>query len=98
ATVKAYRAERSQELAFTRDVHAMLRNVARAVTVRSAVASLTTLAFGVAWAAMLLGGAAAARSGAMTTGDVMMYVLCAGMAVSPVLELAQLGSQIGDAL
>src|SRR6185503_6755709 len=71
--VKAYTAERSEQLVFTRNVHRLFRNIAQTITSISAVESFATLVIGAVGVVMILLGGRAVISGQMTVGDLFIY-------------------------
>src|SRR5262249_6577021 len=67
--VKAYTAEKREELVFAKGAHRLLRNVARSLTGVSAIGAFSGLVIGLIGIAMMLVGGSAIRTGAMTIGD-----------------------------
>src|SRR5207253_1393722 len=67
--VKAYRAERSERLVFTRGANTLFRNIATTMTGISGVGSFATIIVGAIGILMILEGGHAIISGAMTLGD-----------------------------
>ncbi|HEX9894400.1 MAG TPA: ABC transporter ATP-binding protein, partial [Gemmatimonadales bacterium] len=76
--VKAYVAERREDLTFARGVHKLFRNIATTITGVSALGNLTTVVVGGIGALMMIMGGRAVAAGTMTLGDLMMYVLFTG--------------------
>ena len=66
------------------------RNVAKSLTGVSGVSAFSTLVLGVIGIIMILVGSAAIRSGAMTMGDLVMYVMFTGLMAMPVVQLASI--------
>ncbi len=95
--VKAYTAERKEDLVFARGAHRLLRNVAKSVTGVSAVTSLSSVVVGLVGMAMILVGGRAIMSGAMTLGDLTLTIILTGMMVVPLVQMASIGTQITDA-
>jgi subfamily B ATP-binding cassette protein MsbA len=95
--VKAYVAERSEQLVFTRGAHRLFRNVAKAVVGVAAIGSFTTLIVGAISVVMIIVGGQAIIGGAMTLGDFTMYILFTGLVVRPLLDISQIGTQITEA-
>jgi len=95
--VKAYVAERSEQLVFTRGAHRLLRNVAKAVVGVAAIGSFTTLIVGAISVVMIIVGGQAIIGGTMTLGDFTMYILFTGLVVRPLLDISQIGTQITEA-
>ena len=96
--VKAYTAEKREELAFARGVHRLFRNVAQAVTGVSAASAFATLVLGLVGIVMILIGGAAIRDGQMTIGDFVMYLMFTGLMAMPVMQVASIGTQLTEAM
>lgn len=96
--VKAYTAERSEQLVFTRNAHRLFRNVAKTITSISAVESFATLIIGSVGVVMMVIGGRAILAGTMTLGDWVMYVFFTGLVAAPLISIASIGTQITEAL
>lgn len=96
--VKTYVAERREALVFTRGAHEILRLVARTVTGWAAVGALTTLAIGGISATLMLLGGRSVLAGQLTVGELTMYALFTGLATLPLIQVAQVGTQLSDAM
>ena len=96
-TVKAYAAERREQVIFTRGVHRLFRNVARSITGVSAVTSFGTAIVGVVGVLIMLIGGQAVVAGRMTLGDLVMYIFFTGLLAAPVVQIASIGTQISEA-
>ncbi|HEX6964874.1 MAG TPA: ABC transporter ATP-binding protein [Gemmatimonadaceae bacterium] len=95
--VKVYVAERREDLVFTRGVHRLLRNVAQSITGVSAVDAFSTLIVGAIGALVIVVGGRAMLAGQMTPGEFMTYVLFIGVLAAPLIQIAQIGTQISEA-
>jgi len=95
--VKAYTAEKREELAFARGIHRLLRNLKTVMISVSAITAFSSVIIGVISVAIIIIGGQAVSSGRMTLGDLFMYVFFAGLMVMPVIEIASIGSQITEA-
>src|SRR5258708_6790679 len=95
--VKAYAAEKREELVFARGAHRLFRNVARSMTGTSAVMAFATTIVGVIGVILMLVGGRAVLSGAMTLGDFFMYAALTAMVTVPLIEIASIGTQITEA-
>jgi subfamily B ATP-binding cassette protein MsbA len=95
--VKAYTAERREELVFAKGAHRLFRNVASSLTGVSGVSAFSTLVLGAIGIAMILVGGASIRSGSMTIGDFVMYLMFTGLMALPVVQLANIGTQLSEA-
>src|SRR6266853_6610956 len=71
--VKAYRAERGEQLVFARGAHTLFRNVATTMTGISSVGAFATLIVGAIGILMILEGGRSILSNQMTLGDFFMY-------------------------
>ena len=95
--VKAYTAEKREELVFAKGAHRLLRNVARSLTGVSAIGAFSGLVIGLIGIAMMLVGGSAIRSGQMTIGDFVWYLSMVALLTMPVVQLANIGTQITEA-
>ncbi|HWQ36341.1 MAG TPA: ABC transporter ATP-binding protein [Blastocatellia bacterium] len=95
--VKAYTAEKREELVFAKGAHRLFRNIARSLTGVSALGSLSSIVIGAIGVVMVTVGGRAVLSGAMTLGEMAMYVLFTGLMAAPVIEIAAIGTQITEA-
>jgi len=95
--VKAYTAEKHEEVVFAKGAHRLFRNVAQSMTGVSAVGASSSLVLGFSLIAMMLIGGASIRSGAMTIGDFVMYLSFTALMAMPVVQLANIGTQISEA-
>ena len=96
--LKAYVAERRESLVFTRGVHRMLRLVVVTLSGWAAVGALTALTVGGIGATLILLGGRAVLDGSLTLGDLAMYALFTGLVAAPLIQVAQVGTQLSDAL
>ena len=96
--VKAYTAEKREELIFTRGAHRLFRNIAKSVTGVSAIASFSSLVIGAVAVVMMVIGGSAVQAGTMTLGDFLMYISFTFLLAMPVFELTSIGTQITEAL
>ena len=95
--VKAYTAERREQLVFARGAHRLFRNIAKSMTGVSGAQSLSALVVGVVGVIMMLIGGHDILAGRMTLGAFIMYVTFTGMLAAPLMELASIGTQITEA-
>jgi subfamily B ATP-binding cassette protein MsbA len=95
--VKSYTAEKREELVFARGAHRLFRNVAKAVTAMSGVGAFSGLVIGAIGICVMLLGGSAIRQGTMTVGDLFMYVSMIALLTMPVVQLANIGTQITEA-
>ena len=95
--VKAYTAEKREELVFAKGAHRLLRNVARSMTGVSAVGAFSAIVIGLIGISMMLVGGSSIRAGAMTIGDFVMYLTLTALITVPVVQLASIGTQLTEA-
>ncbi|MEQ1869430.1 MAG: ABC transporter ATP-binding protein [Vicinamibacterales bacterium] len=95
--VKAYTAEKREEIVFAKGAHRLFRNVARSLSGVSAVTAFSGLVVGLIGMAVMLLGGDAIRTGAMTIGDLFMYVAMIALLTMPVVQLANIGTQFTEA-
>jgi ATP-binding cassette, subfamily B, putative efflux pump len=95
--VKAYTAEKREELVFAKGAHRLFRNVARSLTGVSTVSAFSTLVLGAIGIAMMLVGGSSIRAGEMTIGDFVMYLTFTALITMPVIQLANIGTQMTEA-
>lgn len=96
--VKAYTAERREDLSFARGAHRLFRNVAKTVTGVSAIGSFSSVIIGAIAVVMIVIGGNAVESETMTLGDFLMYISFTFLLAMPVIELTSIGTQITEAL
>jgi len=95
--VKAYTAERREDLAFARGAHRLFRNVKRSMVAIASVSAFSNLVVGALGLLIAVLGGHAILSGQMTLGDFVMYLLFTGMVAAPLVQIASIGTQITEA-
>jgi subfamily B ATP-binding cassette protein MsbA len=95
--VKAYKAERNEQMVFARGVHRLFRNVASTMTAVAGVESFATLVVGGIGVVMIIVGGRAILSGSMTLGDLILYLVFTGLLAAPVIQIASISTQISEA-
>lgn len=96
--VKAYTAEKREELSFARGAHKLFRNVAKTVTGVSAVSSFSSIVIGAIAVVMIVIGGNAVQAQTMTLGDFLMYISFTFLLALPIIELTAIGTQVTEAL
>jgi ABC-type multidrug transport system fused ATPase/permease subunit len=96
--VKAYTAEKREELSFARGAHKLFRNIAKSVTGVSAISSFSSVVIGAIAVVMIVIGGNAVQANSMTLGDFLMYISFTFLLAMPVIELTSIGTQITEAL
>src|SRR2546430_1518731 len=95
--VKAYHAERSERLVFTRGANTMFRNNPATMPGISSLGPFATLIVGAIGILMILEGGRSVLAGAMTLGDLFMYGIFVGLVAMPLINIASIGTQITEA-
>jgi ABC-type multidrug transport system fused ATPase/permease subunit len=95
--VKAYTAEKREDIVFTRGVHKLFRNVATSMTGVSAVSAFSAVIVGSIGVIMIVVGGRSILAGSMTLGDFFMYIVFTGLLAMPLVEIASIGTQITEA-
>src|SRR5690348_3320164 len=95
--VKAYRAEKSEKLVFTRGAHKLFRNIATTMSGVSAVGAFASVIVGVIGILMILVGGHAIINGTMTLGAFFQYGIFIGLVALPLINIAAIGTQISEA-
>ena len=96
--VKAYTAEKREELSFTRGAHRLFRNIKKSMTGVSAMSAFSSVIIGAIGVVMILIGGSAVENGTMTLGDLVMYIFFVGLLAMPIVDLTAIGTQITEAL
>jgi ABC-type multidrug transport system fused ATPase/permease subunit len=96
--VKAYTAEKREELSFARGAHRLFRNVAKTVTGVSAISSFSSVIIGAIAVVMIIIGGSAVQANTMSLGDLLMYISFTFLLAMPVIELTSIGTQLSEAL
>jgi ABC-type multidrug transport system fused ATPase/permease subunit len=95
--VKAYTAEKREELVFAKGAHRLFRNVAQSLTGVSVITAFSSVVIGTTGVAMMLIGGNSIRNGSMTIGDLVMYLSFTALMTMPVIQLASIGTQLSEA-
>jgi ABC-type multidrug transport system fused ATPase/permease subunit len=95
--VKAYTAEKREELTFARGAHKLFRNIAKSMTGVSATTAFSSVVIGAVGVVMILVGGSSVVAGEMTLGDLFMYVFFTGLMAMPMIQFAAIGTQITEA-
>jgi len=95
--VKAYSAEKREEIVFARGAHRLFRNVARSMTGVSSVTAFSTVIIGGIAVILILVGGRSILAGQMTPGQFFMYISFTMLVAMPLVEIANIGTQITEA-
>jgi subfamily B ATP-binding cassette protein MsbA len=95
--VKAYTAEPREQHVFARGAHRLFRNVAKSITAVSGTQAFSTVIVGSIGVIMMVVGGQSILRGEMTVGGLVMYLAFTGMLAGPLVEIANIGTQISEA-
>jgi subfamily B ATP-binding cassette protein MsbA len=96
--VKAYTAERREQLNFTRGLHKLFRVMAQTTMRRTGMASFATVLSSGVVAIVLVLGARAILAGTMSLGDFGSYVAFALMFAAPLVDLPDIATRLSETL
>ena len=96
--VKVYTAEERERTVFAGGVHRLFTNVARTITGTSATSALSTAVVGAIGVLLMIFGGRAVLAGTMTIGDLLMYLIFIGLVTLPLVQIANIGTQLTEAL
>jgi subfamily B ATP-binding cassette protein MsbA len=95
--VKTYTAEPHEEEVFSGGVLRLLRNIASTITGTSAISAFSSLVVGVIGVVIIIMGGRAIAAGAMTIGDLVMYIFFVGLMAAPLVQISSIGTQLSEA-
>jgi subfamily B ATP-binding cassette protein MsbA len=95
--LKVYVAERREAKIFAEGTDRLFRNVASTITGTSAITAFSTAIVGAIGVLIMIIGGRAIFAGAMTLGDLIMYTFFVGLMAAPVVQIANIGTQISEA-
>jgi subfamily B ATP-binding cassette protein MsbA len=95
--VKAYTAERREQIVFARGIHRLFRNIAQSMTGVSTTMAFSGVIVGAVGIIMMLIGGRDVLNGTMTLGGFIMYLSFTTMLAQPLVELANIGTQLTEA-
>jgi len=95
--VKAYTAEPREQEVFARGAQRLFQNVAKAIAAIAGTQAFSMVIVGAIGVIMMIVGGRSILSGAMTVGDFVMYLAFTGMLAGPLVEIANIGTQITEA-
>ena len=95
--VKAYGAEGREQAKFDAGVLKLFSKIATSIRGVNITTAGGTFVVGIVGALMIWLGGQAVSSGAMTLGDLMMYVFFIGVLAAPIVQIANVGTQVADA-
>src|SRR5215203_4120949 len=95
--LKVYVAEKREEKLFGEGVMRLFANVKRSITGTSIVGAGATLIVGAIGVLLIIGGGRAILSGTMTLGGLVMYIFFIGLVAAPLVQIANVGTQVSEA-
>jgi subfamily B ATP-binding cassette protein MsbA len=95
--LKVYVAEQREEKLFGEGVMRLFENVRRTITGTSLVSAGATLIIGAIGVIMITIGGRAILNGTMTLGGLVMYIFFIGLVAAPLIQIANIGTQISEA-
>ena len=96
--VKIYTAEERERQVFAGGVNRLFVNVARTITGTSATGAMGTAVVGSIGVLLMMFGGRAVLAGRMTIGDLLMYLIFIGLVTLPLVQIANIGTQLTEAL
>jgi len=96
--VKAYAAEKREQLVFTRGLHALFRVMSRTTTRRAGMNAVAVVITAAVIAMVVVLGGRAILSGRMTLGDFGSYIAFALMFAAPLLDLPEIATRVSETL
>ncbi len=96
--VKGYHAEQREAGVFSGGVQRLLDNVLRTLTAMSMMGLISNVMLGIIGAIIMFMGARQILAGHMQVGELFSYTMLMGFLVAPVAQVANIGTQITEAL
>ncbi len=95
--VKAYTAEKREDIIFAEGIHKLFRKIAKTITSVAAITSMATLVIGGVAAITMVMGSRAILAGTMTFGQLVAYLFFTVLVAAPLVNMANIGTQIAEA-
>ncbi|MBL8994584.1 MAG: ABC transporter ATP-binding protein [Spirochaetia bacterium] len=95
--VKGFHAEDREAASFSAGAQRLFQNVRKTLLANSSLALAATFLMGVVSVSMMFLGGHAIVKGGMTLGDFTSYTLFLGFLVAPVVQMANIGTQLTEA-
>jgi subfamily B ATP-binding cassette protein MsbA len=96
--VKGYHAEEQEAHVFSGGVQRLLDNVMKSLTAQSLMMLSATVLMGLVWTIIMFLGARQIFAGSLTLGGLMSFTAFLAYLVSPVFQVAAIGTQLTDAM
>jgi subfamily B ATP-binding cassette protein MsbA len=95
--LKVYVAEGRETRIFAEGSDRLFKNIAGTITGTSAITAFSTAVIGVIGVLIMIIGGRAIFAGTMTLGDLVMYTFFVGLMAVPVVQMANIGTQVSEA-
>jgi subfamily B ATP-binding cassette protein MsbA len=95
--LKVYVAEDRERRLFAEGTERLFSNIAATLTGTSAITAFGTAIVGALGVLIMIIGGQAILSGHMTLGELIMYTFFVGLMASPVVQIANIGTQLSEA-
>jgi subfamily B ATP-binding cassette protein MsbA len=95
--LKVYVAEDRERRIFAEGTERLFRNVAGTISGTSAITAFGTAIVGALGVLIMIIGGRAILAGAMSLGDLIMYTFFVGLMAAPVVQIANIGTQVSEA-
>jgi ABC-type multidrug transport system fused ATPase/permease subunit len=95
--LKVYVAEERERGVFQQGVDRLFQNIAKTITGTSGLSAFSSVIVGTVGILIMVVGGRAILAGTMSLGDLIMYVFFVGMMVAPLIQIANIGTQISEA-
>lgn len=95
--VKGFHAEDREAASFSKGAQRLFQNVRKTLLANSSLALAATFLMGVVSVSMMFLGGHSIVGGTMTLGDFTSYTLFLGFLVAPVVQMANIGTQLTEA-
>jgi subfamily B ATP-binding cassette protein MsbA len=95
--IKVYTAEERERKVFHDGVTKLFRNIARTITGTSAAMALSTAVVGAVGLIVMVLGGRDVIAGRMSVGDLVMYVAFVALVAAPLVQVANIGTQLTEA-
>ncbi|HTW65720.1 MAG TPA: ABC transporter ATP-binding protein [Bryobacteraceae bacterium] len=96
--VKGYHAEAREEAVFQAGVQRLLNNILKSLTATSVMGLSATVLMGIVGAVVMFIGAHEINAHVMTLGDFVTFTALLAFMVAPVVQIANIGTQLTEAL
>ena len=96
--VKAFNAEKQEQVVFEAGVDKLYQNVKKSLTATALMTSASAFLIGVATTGIMGMGGYYMIQETMTTGDFLFFTLILGFMIAPIVQMSNIGSQLTEAL